>query len=228
MIPAFPRWIWPWLAVLALVAGFVNAVAILSLLHEPATHLTGLATAFSVALSRLDGERCLAFAAIMAAFATGAALSGVAITTPRWQSSRRHGVLFLIEALSLIFAAFLLDRHPWAGTAGCAFAVGIQNGASTHLSGGVLRTSHVTGMFTDLSVALGQKFRNHPWDQRRVTICAVVVGSFTVGGICGAAGAAAGGGMALIVPAIATAAIAAFHLARANHPARPEIKKSLV
>lgn len=219
MIPAFPKWVWPWLAVLALVAGFTNAVAILSLLHEPATHLTGLATAFSVALSRLDIERCLAFAAVIGAFATGAALSGVAIKTPRWQSSARHGVLFLLEATSLVLAAFLLDRHPWPGTAVCAFAVGIQNGASTHLSGAVLRTSHVTGMFTDLSIALGQKLRNHPWDRRRVAICALVIGSFIVGGICGAAGANAGGGLALILPAIATAAIAAFHFARRDRPA---------
>ena len=49
-----------------------------------------------------------------------------------------------------------------------ALAMGLQNGLSTVVSGALLRNSHLTGMFTDVAVAVGQSFSGRPWDRRRV------------------------------------------------------------
>jgi uncharacterized membrane protein YoaK (UPF0700 family) len=83
-------------------------------------------------------------------------------------------------------AAAIMDTRPVLGTCLCALAIGFQNGTSSLVTGAVLRTSHLTGMFTDLGIAIGQALRGARFDPRRARICLVVIASFITGGIAGA------------------------------------------
>lgn len=210
MVPAFPRWVWSWLGLLAFVAGYTNAVA-LGAWRQPVTHMTGLTTV--AALSFATGQMGLALltGGVILAFVSGAALSGFFIRAPRWTSSVRHGWLFVFEAGCLVTGGALLGTQPSTALITCAFGIGIQNGVATHLSGAVLRTSHVTGMLTDLALAAGQALQGNDWDHRRVRVCGVVVIAFFVGAGGGALGVRHWGGVALDLPALLLACTACFH-----------------
>ncbi|WP_250622940.1 YoaK family protein [Pinirhizobacter soli] len=211
VVPVFPRWIWPWAGVLALMAGFVNAVAILAT-HEAATHLTGVATAATAAVALGNWPVAAILGLVALAFVIGAAMSGVLLRAPRWQSMRHVCVPFFLEAASLVVGGLLLDSYPTTGLTLCAFAVGIQNGTSTITTGALIRTSHVTGILTDLAVSLGQALQGRPWDRRRASVCGIVFGGFVIGALAGAWGFHRWGGLALLCPAGVAALVGLWHV----------------
>lgn len=211
MVPVFPRWIWPWAGVLALIAGFVNAVAVLAT-HEAATHLTGVTTAATAAVALGNWPVAAILGVVALAFVIGAIMSGALLRAPRWHSMRHISVPFFLEAASLVAGGLLLDGHPTTGVALCAFAVGLQNGTSTITTGALIRTSHVTGMLTDLAVSLGQALRGKPWDRRRASVCGIVFGGFVVGAFAGAWGFNRWMGLALVFPAGVAALVGFWHV----------------
>ena len=216
MVPVFPRWIWPWAGLLALIAGFVNAVAILDT-HEAATHLTGVTTAATAAVALGHWPVAAILGLVALAFVMGAAVSGVLLRAPRWHSMRHVCVPFFLEAASLVVGGLLLDGHPTTGVVLCAFAVGLQNGTSTITTGALIRTSHVTGILTDLAVSLGQALQGRPWDRRRAWVCGIVFGGFVVGAFAGAWGFNRWGGLALMCPAGVAALVGLWHERQPYH-----------
>lgn len=186
MVPHFPRWIWSWAALLPAVAGSVNATALLSLRHVGVTHLTGISTEAGIGLGAGDVDLLAHAAGVIASFTLGCAMSATVARGPRWTPSIAAAGLLFGVALLLSVASLLLPERPWLGVMLCAGAMGIQNGLTSALSGALLRTSHLTGMFTDLGIALGQKARGAPVDARRVAVCLTVITSFVVGAVTSA------------------------------------------
>jgi uncharacterized membrane protein YoaK (UPF0700 family) len=65
----------------------------------------------------------------------------------------------------------------------------------------VIRTTHITGIVTDLGIALGLLARREPIDRRRVGLYLVLLTGFFVGGLLGAAGFQRFGYDTLLAPA---------------------------
>ena len=81
-------------------------------------------------------------------------------------------------------------------------ACGLQNAMATSYSGAVIRTTHMTGIVTDLGIALGLLARGEPVDRRRMGLYLVLLAGFFAGGILGAAGFARFGYDMLLGPAL--------------------------
>ncbi len=68
-----------------------------------------------------------------------------------------------------------------------SLACGLQNGMCTTFSGAVIRTTHVTGIITDIGLILGQalfypRTRKHLW---KLKVLLPLYGGFCLGGITG-------------------------------------------
>lgn len=88
-----------------------------------------------------------------------------------------------------------------------AAACGLQNGAVSLFGGFLFRTTHLTGMATDLGLAIGHRLRGFAVDNNRLIACIVVGVGFLAGGISGGIAYARLGFASLYVPAsLATAA----------------------
>ena len=85
-----------------------------------------------------------------------------------------------------------------------AVAIGLQNAMATTYSGAIIRTSHVSGMFTDLGITLGHALRGLPVARRRLWLCGVIITSFLAGGLLGALAFASLEYRALYLPALLT------------------------
>lgn len=218
MIPSFPGWIWLWAAALPAVAGSTNAIALLALRHGGVTHLTGISTEGAIGLGTQDAHLLFHAVGVILLFLFGCALSAGLLRAPRWTPSAMAVWVLILEAMVLAAAAWILPETPWLGVTLCAGAMGLQNGMTSLVSGALLRTSHLTGMFTDLGTALGQLTWRGPVDRRRVAVCAVVIGSFVTGAALAAACYARWNGQALIANAVGVMAVAAvtWHLHRAR------------
>jgi uncharacterized membrane protein YoaK (UPF0700 family) len=166
---------------LAWVAGYTNIITII-VCGSVTSHVTG--TASNLGRDVVDAVRgtphalTLAFAAfyLLFTFLVGAILSGVFTEfgkARRWESI--YVLPMAVEALLLtIFALgieFISHESLRAGPANLAMigvasaAMGLQNATITRISSGVVRTTHVTGVLTDLGLELVQLLI---WLKRRV------------------------------------------------------------
>lgn len=208
MISKLPRWVWAGAWVLAFVAGIVNVVGLLGFEHHAITHLTGTTSMLAAALAEFDIPATLHLAAMIGSFLAGTMASGFIIQDTALQLGRRYGVAMSLEALLLCAAVPLLDRHNSFGLHLAACACGLQNAMVSTYSGAVMRTTHLSGMFTDLGIFLGHTLRGLPVDPRRLRLCLLIISAFFCGGIAGAAAFHRLGYSALFIPSGLIAATA--------------------
>jgi uncharacterized membrane protein YoaK (UPF0700 family) len=191
---------------LAFIAGAANAGGFLAV-QQYTSHMSGIIS--SIADHAALGEASLAFAGIgsLISFVVGAACSAVLIN---W--GRRHGLhsqyaLPLVLEATLLLLFGLLGSHlalwetlfvPFTVLLLC-FIMGLQNAMITKLSGAEIRTTHMTGIVTDMGIELGKLFY---WNSSQVgpdahtvianrtklRIHATMLTSFFTGGIAGAMG----------------------------------------
>ena len=204
MAERLATWVWVGAAALACVAGIVNVVGYLGFQHQAVTHLTGNTTLLGAALVAGDSGAALQLSGVILAFVAGAALSGLIIQDSTLRVGRRYGVVLSIEALMLLAAVPLFQRSHMAAPLVAAMACGLQNAMATTYSGAVVRTSHVSGMFTDLGIMLGHALRGMPLAQRRLALSVLVISCFFFGGLLGAVLFASFEYRALYLPAAVT------------------------
>lgn len=221
MISKLPRWAWVGGAVLAGIAGMVNAVGFLSYDHQAVTHLTGTTTLLGLAAAGPDRREMLHLLTVIAAFVGGAALSGFVIEHSTLRLGRRYGVVLALEAALLAAAAMLMGSRAALGSYFASAACGLQNAMASSYSGTVLRTAHLTGMFTDLGVVLGHWLRGVEADWRRFRLCANLVAAFAAGGLLGALCYRGFGARTLYIPAALTGFVAAVYSGYAHRRRRP-------
>ena len=186
MASRLATWVWIGAAALACVAGMVNVVGYLGFEHQAITHLTGTTSLLGAALAQGNLRAVLQLAGMLLAFMLGAVLSGLLIKDSVLQLGRRYGVALAFEAALLVLAVPLFEQGYFAGPLLAAVAIGLQNAMATTYSGAIIRTSHVSGMFTDLGITLGHALRGLPVDHRRLSLCLVIISAFLAGGVIGA------------------------------------------
>jgi uncharacterized membrane protein YoaK (UPF0700 family) len=169
---------------LAWVAGYTNVVTLLLCGHVT-SHVSGttsdLGRGAVEAMRGTGGAWALTGFSLylVATFLLGAMISGVMTELGRrraWESIYVLPIGF--EAALLATFAVLLQwggLAPLAGAGGWLFALtglasvamGLQNATITRISSGVVRTTHVTGVLTDLGLELVQ-WLEWLWDRRRL------------------------------------------------------------
>ena len=185
MIHLLPRWVWTGAWALAFIAGIVNVVGFLGFEHQAITHLTGTASLLSAALGLFDRVLILRVGAGLFAFILGTTISGFIIEDSVLKLGSRYSFALLIESSLLIAAVPLMKQTNMYGYYLASCACGLQNAMATTYSGSVVRTTHLSGMFTDLGIALGHLLRGKQFNTRRVRLSLVVITGFISGGITG-------------------------------------------
>lgn len=189
--------------VLAFVAGAANAGGFLAV-GQYTSHMTGMLSALADNL--VLGQFVLVGAGISSvlAFLFGAMSTAWIVNWGmRLRLRSAYGLPLLLEAaLLLVFGLFGAAMSLWqtvflpVTVVLLCFIMGLQNAVITKISQARIRTTHVTGLVTDLGIELGKLLyvNRHPdmqpvrADRERLRVHAQLVLSFLVGGIAGALG----------------------------------------
>ena len=191
--------------VLAFVAGAVNAGGFLAV-KRYTSHMTGIVSSMADDLVMGEHRVLLIGAGAVLSFLTGAACSAVLINFSRRR--RRHSEFalpLLLEAVLLLVFGLLGPRAAHTGSGAVpvlvltlCFLMGLQNAVITKVSNAVIRTTHVTGIITDLGIQLGRLvYYNAPSrnalprvaaDMERLCTLAGLFTCFFAGGVSGAFG----------------------------------------
>jgi uncharacterized membrane protein YoaK (UPF0700 family) len=199
-----PRWVWIGAVALACVAGMINVIGYLGFEHQAVSHLTGTTSLLGAALAHGDLRAIGHLWAMLVAFCLGAMLSGLIIQDQTLQLGRRYGVALALESLLLAVAIPLFKQQQIWGALLAAMACGLQNAMVTTYSGAAVRTTHLSGMFTDLGIGLGHFLRGMPLPVRRLTLSLLIISGFLGGGVLGAWLYRRLGYDALLAPALLT------------------------
>ncbi len=144
---------------LAWVGGFVDAVGFL-MLSAFIGNMTGNSALLGPRLLEGDLPNALFCASLVFWFFIGAVSAGAVIEICRVKQVERVyapalGAVVILLLATVWYLASGGQSPYWTGALPC-LAMGLQNATVTRMSAGVVRTTHVTGMVTDLGLDLGQ------------------------------------------------------------------------
>lgn len=154
--------------ILSFVAGIVNVSGILAF-SELTTNVTGHFALFIRDVADFKFWKGTIYFLYIFSFLFGSFASGFLIET--YKENKKLNVFVipsLIECVILLGVAILSNfaqfNHPELMVCFLLFAMGLQNSFVTKLSNAVVRTTHLTGLFTDLGIELSQLFfpKSHP------------------------------------------------------------------
>lgn len=200
-------------------AGAINAGGFLAV-DEYTSHMTGVVSTMADELALGHIEMVLGALVSLAAFLVGAATSAIMINWARRRHSRHeYSMPLLLEAALLLAFGLLGEYHRVIGTsialtiAVLSFLMGLQNAMITKVSNAEIRTTHVTGLVTDIGIELGKLLYwnrspdtvNKPAvraNQRKLKLHSTLVLTFFLGGVLGALGFKHVGYSATVPPAI--------------------------
>jgi uncharacterized membrane protein YoaK (UPF0700 family) len=198
-----PFWIKAGGFTLTVMGGCINAVGLLSAHKRAVSHMSGMVTNLGIELVQRDYSMVRNAALIIVFFFLGSVLSGIIIRQSTLKAGRRYGATLICESALLLIATYLLHHDAESGLYAAAMACGLQNGMATSYSGAVIRTTHMTGVVTDLGIAIGLTARGLKADWRRMRLYLVLLTGFLGGGALGALGFAEWGCLTLLFPAAA-------------------------
>ncbi|RYZ89579.1 MAG: DUF1275 domain-containing protein [Proteobacteria bacterium] len=165
-------------------AGYINSV-VLGFLDTPVSHMSGAVSHLGIAIADNDVSRSTTSTLIILGFLVGAMLAGFLVGATRLTPSRRYGAVLMFEGVLLSISAILLASKSPAGSMLAATACGLQNAMSSSYCGLMIRTTHVSGIVTDLGVMLGHWVRHRRIVIWKLRFLVALLFSFGFGGVVG-------------------------------------------
>ncbi|MGL5016935.1 MAG: YoaK family protein [Luteolibacter sp.] len=182
-----PKWVIVGGCCLAFLGAAVNACYLIQL-GTSVSHLTGDVS--KVAMNAVEGHSRISAAAVhliaaAVSFVLGASTAGFFIHHPSIEFSRPYGRAITAIGLCLVGAHFSFATLPVLSICLASFACGFQNALATHYRGMILRTTHITGLLTDLGTNLGMKLKGHQIAIWKLMVPTCLVLSFFCGAVFG-------------------------------------------
>lgn len=162
---------------MAFQAGIINMGGFMAC-HRFVSHVTGFATFFGYEVNQPNSDHAIGMLAVPLFFLFGAMLSGFLVDLRlKLHKKPKYYITFgLIFLLTLIvfsggitgyfgnFGEPLASSHDYTLLALLCLICGIQNGTITTVSKSVVRTTHLTGITTDLGIGIVRYLNKEKFD----------------------------------------------------------------
>jgi uncharacterized membrane protein YoaK (UPF0700 family) len=141
---------------LSFIAGTVNIAGVLSV-ATLTTNVTGHFAYFAEQIALKNYSKAITIIIYIMFFLLGAFTSNLLVELAMLKKPRiAHAFPMALEIVILVFVGFSTNIDPNYVAYLLLFAMGLQNALVTHISQAVVRTTHLTGLFTDLGIELSQ------------------------------------------------------------------------
>jgi uncharacterized membrane protein YoaK (UPF0700 family) len=173
---------------LAFLAAAVNAHFLMRF-GLSVSHLTGDLSRLGLQAVTADSvttREVLLLLTTLLGFVAGAALAGWWIGNPVLTLSRPYGRAVMAIGLALGLAWRLENSWPTNAALLASMSCGFQNSLATRYRGLVLRTTHVTGVLTDIGQLIGMRLGGHSIETWKILGQTAILVAFFAGALSGA------------------------------------------
>jgi uncharacterized membrane protein YoaK (UPF0700 family) len=181
-------------SLLSFVAGIVNVAGFLSV-QRLTTNVTGHFAFFVDEVFKFNFWEGFIFFLYIFFFFLGSFISNIIVEIVSKVNDKLIYIIpIIIESIILfsiaIFGQSLVDKNPNLLAFSLLFAMGMQNSLVTTISNATVRTTHLTGLFTDLGIELSQLFFYTKNEQKvklysSIKLRLTIISFFFLGGLLG-------------------------------------------
>ncbi len=181
-------------SLLSFVAGIVNVAGFLAV-QRLTTNVTGHFAFFVDEIFKLNFWQGFTYFLYIFFFFLGSFVSNLLVEVISKTNDRLIYIIpTIIESTILfllaVFGQFLISQNPDLLACSLLFAMGLQNSLVTTISNATVRTTHLTGLFTDLGIELSQLFFYKQKDQKdklysSIKLRLTIITFFFIGGLLG-------------------------------------------
>jgi uncharacterized membrane protein YoaK (UPF0700 family) len=181
-------------SLLSFVAGIVNVAGFLSV-QRLTTNVTGHFAFFVDEVFKFNFWEGFIFFLYIFFFFLGSFISNIIVEIVTKVNDKLIYIIpIIIESIILfsiaIFGQSLVDKNPNLLAFSLLFAMGMQNSLVTTISNATVRTTHLTGLFTDLGIELSQLFFYTKNEQKvklysSIKLRLTIISFFFLGGLLG-------------------------------------------
>ncbi len=181
-------------SVLSFVAGVVNVVGFIAV-AKLTTNVTGHFAFFIDEVFKLNWWQGLSYFLYILCFFMGSFMSSFMVEII--SRKNQHFIYIIpttIECLILgaiaIWGHVLIEENLDYIAYSLLFAMGLQNSLVTRISNATVRTTHLTGLFTDLGIEISQLFFHHQPEEKThlrssIKLRLIIIFFFFLGGVIG-------------------------------------------
>jgi uncharacterized membrane protein YoaK (UPF0700 family) len=180
----------------AFVAGITDVVGLLAFLAFT-SNVTGHVANLAKNILNQNFSDIAIFAIWLLMFLVGSFVSNFLVQSLKHKSSyKAHSAPIILEIAILLFVAVYghnfykeTDTERRIVIGALLFAMGLQNGLVSNISGGLIKSTHLTGLFTDLGSELADWM--HPLTRRseevknKIYVRLTILAFFIFGGLAG-------------------------------------------
>lgn len=178
-----PNWIQIGAFLLALNAGMVNVLGLFTVLHQSVSHMTGNVSMLAISLLDWQPDHFIYLALVVICFVIGSFYSGLILGNSNVTFGHHYGFPLSLVAVFLFLTWLLLPYFPRYGLLWACVAMGVQNAMVSHYKGAIIRTTHLSGVLTDIGLTIGYKVRGLKIENRRIFLHFLIFTGFLVGGL---------------------------------------------
>lgn len=181
-------------SLLSFVAGLVNVAGFLAV-QRLTTNVTGHFAYFADEFFKLNFSEGFVYFLYIFFFFLGSFTSAFLIEIITRKNDKYVYVIpVIIESLILITVAltgkYYTENNPDIIAFSLLFAMGLQNSLVTSISNAMVRTTHLTGLFTDLGIEISQLFFYRTKEQKlklhaSIKLRLIIISMFFTGGVVG-------------------------------------------
>ena len=178
-----PLWVQLGAFFLAFNAGMINVLGLVTVLHQSVSHMTGNVSMLAQAIINWQPSSILYLFLITLSYVVGSFYSGLILGNSQFRFGRLYGIPLSLVALFIFLCWLLLPYFPRYALLWACVAMGVQNAMVSHYKGTIIRTTHLSGVLTDLGLALGYRARGLEVESKRVLLHLLILIGFFLGGL---------------------------------------------
>ena len=168
---------------LATNAGMINVLGLVTVLHQSVSHMTGNVSMLAMSLLDWQPDHFIYLALVVICFVIGSFYSGLILGNSNVTFGHHYGFPLSLVAVFLFLTWLLLPYFPRYGLLWACVAMGVQNAMVSHYKGAIIRTTHLSGVLTDIGLTIGYKVRGLKIENRRIFLHFLIFTGFLVGGL---------------------------------------------
>ena len=178
-----PNWIQFGAFMLAINAGMINVLGLITVLHQSVSHMTGNASLLTQALVSGQSSQLIYLSLVILSYMIGASYSGFILGNSHFQLGRRYGIPLILVTLFILLCWLFIPYFPRYALLWACVAMGVQNAMVSHYQGVIIRTTHLSGVLTDLGLAFGYRLKGLKTDIRKIILHLLILIGFILGGV---------------------------------------------